>query len=98
MPGATLVAPEAIAFGDGGSRDQTSLYSKIDIFFPVQGNGDSGLERSRKQMLNSLLSLPAVAGEVFRSLDATPFSHSFIVDRKIKMMRGITERYHSWTT
>jgi hypothetical protein len=27
---------------------------------------------SRKQMLNSLLSLPAVVGEVFRSLDTTP--------------------------
>jgi hypothetical protein len=24
------------------SRDQTSLYTKIDIFFPVHGNGDHG--------------------------------------------------------
>jgi hypothetical protein len=73
----------AIAFGDGRSRrkgneggsscEQTSLYAKIDIFFPVHGNGDYGWSAVGKQMLNSLLSLPAVAGEVFRSLDTTPF-------------------------
>ena len=28
---------------DGTSRKQTSLYTKIDIFFPVHGNGDYGL-------------------------------------------------------
>src|SRR5206468_11695514 len=30
------------------------------------------------QMLNSLLSLPAAVGEVFRSLDATPFRTPFL--------------------
>jgi hypothetical protein len=58
---------------EGGlSRDQTSLYTKIDIFSPVHGKGDYVGQRSRKQTLNGLLSLPAVVGEVFRSLDTTP--------------------------
>jgi hypothetical protein len=52
MPGATL---RAVLFAEGRtrrggsrrksnegglSRDQTSLYVKIDIFIPVHGNGD----------------------------------------------------------
>ena len=38
MPGATLVVPETKE--GGSSREQTSLYAKIDIFFPVHGNAD----------------------------------------------------------
>ncbi len=36
---------------------------------------EATLHEFADQMLNSLLSLPAVVGEVFRSLDATPFLH-----------------------
>ena len=37
------------------SCEQISLYSKIDIVFPVHGKWRLRLERSRKQMLNSRL-------------------------------------------
>ena len=39
MLGATLVAPE-VKQRRIVSRDQTSLYTKIDIFFLVHGKGD----------------------------------------------------------
>jgi len=37
------------------SRDQISLYSKIDVFIPVHRKWQPVLKRSRKQMLNGLL-------------------------------------------
>jgi hypothetical protein len=41
---------------EGGlSHEQTSLYSKIDIFFPVHAKGRLRLERNREEMLNGLL-------------------------------------------
>ena len=40
--------------------------------FPFQLFSISAFSFFAKQMLNSLLSLPAAAGECFRSLDATP--------------------------
>jgi len=60
MPGATCVA------------NQISPYAKIDIFFPGTRQWRSRLERSRDQMLNSLLSLPAEAGEVLSEFRSDP--------------------------
>ena len=45
------------------------------------------LERSREQMLNGLLSLPAVVGEVFRSLDTTPFLHAVVINTRFIRIR-----------
>jgi hypothetical protein len=36
-------------------RDQTSFYARLGIFIPAYGKWRPRLERSRKQMLNSLL-------------------------------------------
>ncbi len=53
---------------EGGlSRDQTSLYAKIDIFFPVHAKGDYVGAQSETNV-----KLPA--RESFRSLAAIPIS------------------------
>jgi hypothetical protein len=67
MPDATFVAPEVKR--RRMSRNQTSLYAKIDIFILLYSKTPPGLNQSKKNV-----KLPA--REVFRSLGATPFSLS----------------------
>ena len=90
MPSATLVAPE-VKRRRIVARPDIALYEDRRLRSGTR-QWRSRLERSREQILNGLLSLPVlvavatVVGEVFRSLDATPFSTP-VYPRRIKVDR-----------